>query len=309
MMSIASFALKRARTGGARPKVAAGASMLFHAAKAALEKVETVTAAGFGTARSTNGTPGTNGSSGTNGTTSPGTGPRGAGRQEEDERGVPHTINMVRPPKEVPDHELLQRFQQGDEEGYVELYLRRQAEVFTFALRLAAGDRDFASDLFQETFIKVYRKAHTFREGTNVLGWLYTIVKTTYLNHKRRRPLVGLEDAASELASTDRTLAPEFREEQSTLRERVEAAVGSLPIEIREPFVLREFDGLSYQEISDQLSITLGAVRQRIYRAKLAMREQLSDLVEEGPADVLDPAQGTDPPRTARPTRNDDGNA
>lgn len=199
-------------------------------------------------------------------------------------------INMVRPPKEVTDEELLARFQRGDEDGYVELYLRRQAEVFTFALRLSGGDRDLASDLFQETFIKVYRKAHTFRavvsnngtSGTNVLGWLYTIVRTTYLNHKRRRTLVGLDDIATELPSTDRSLSPEYREEQSTLRERVEGAILSLAIEIREPFVLREFDGLSYQEISDQLQITLGAVRQRIYRAKLAMREQLWDLVHEG---------------------------
>ena len=204
------------------------------------------------------------------------------------EEKTPRKVNMVRPPKEVPDHELLQRFQAGDEDGYVELYLRRQAEVFTFALRLSAGDRDLASDIFQETFIKVYRKAHTFREGTNVLGWLYTIVKTTYLNHKRQRTLVGLDDTAYELPSTDRSMQPEYREEQATLRERVEGAILSLPIEIREPFILREFDGLSYQDISEQLGITHGAVRQRIYRAKLAMREQLADLVEEDSSSVRD---------------------
>jgi RNA polymerase sigma-70 factor (ECF subfamily) len=198
-------------------------------------------------------------------------------------------INMVRPHKEVTDNELLERFQRGDEDGYVELYLRRQAEVYAFALRLAGGDRDLASDLFQETFIKVYRKAHTFRpivsedgqSSTNVLGWLYTITRTTYLNHKRRRTMVGLDDTSNEIPSTDRTLEPEFREEQSTLRERVEGAIMNLSPEIREPFVLREFDGLSYQEISDELHLTLGAVRQRIYRAKLAMREQLWDLVHD----------------------------
>jgi len=193
----------------------------------------------------------------------------------------PEKINMVRPPKEVTDIELLQRFQQGDEEGYVELYLRRQAEVYTYALRLSAGDRDLASDIFQETFIKVYRKAHTFREGTNVLGWLYTIVRTTYLNHKRKRSLVGLDDTHDNIQSTDRSMNPEFREEQSTLKERVERAIANLPVEIREPFILREFDGFSYQEISEQLNITLGAVRQRIYRAKLAMREELQDLVQD----------------------------
>lgn len=192
-------------------------------------------------------------------------------------------VNMVRPPKEVQDHELLQQFTKGNEEAYVELYLRRQAEVYTFCLRLAAGDRDLASDLFQETFIKVFRKAHTFREGTNVLGWLYTIVRTTYLNHKRKRALVGIDDSHEELQSTDRSMHPEFREEQATLKERVERAIANLPVEIREPFILREFDGFSYQEISEQLNLTMGGVRQRIYRAKLAMREELWDLVHDAP--------------------------
>jgi RNA polymerase sigma-70 factor (ECF subfamily) len=196
-------------------------------------------------------------------------------------------VNMVRPPKEVADHELLQRFVAGSEEAYVELYLRRQAEVYTFCMRLAGGDRDFASDLFQETFIKVYRKAHTFREGTNVLGWLYTIVRTTYLNHKRKRTNIGLDDSHAQIQSSDRSLHPEFRYEQATIKERVEQAIANLPVEIREPFILREFDGFSYQEIAEQLNLTLGGVRQRIYRAKLAMREELRDLVHDD-ADASD---------------------
>ena len=207
----------------------------------------------------------------------------------------PRPINMVRPGAETPDHELLQRFAAGNEEAYVELYLRRQAEVFTFCSRLAAGDADLASDLFQETFIKVYRKAHTFRVGTNVLGWLYTIVRTTYLNHKRRRTLVGLDEGSYELASTDRSMQPEFREEQATLKERVERAIARLPLEIREPFILREFDGFSYQEIADQLGLSLGGVRQRIYRAKQSMRIELRDLVEDPGADP------GDEPGTSRP--------
>ena len=263
-MSIGSLSLKRVRSAGSHPAVAVGVGMAqneFQASSAlpVSPGIPSASAIPY------------------------------SGLRPSASIGGAQSINMVRPPKEVTDDELLTRFQQGDEEEYVELYLRRQAEVFSFALRLSGGDRDLASDLFQETFIKVYRKAHTFRavvsmdgqSGTNVLGWLYTIVRTTYLNHKRRRALVGLDDIATELPSTDRSLDPEYREEQSTLRERVEAAIASLSIEIREPFVLREFDGLSYQEISDQLQITLGAVRQRIYRAKLAMREQLWDLVHD----------------------------
>lgn len=183
---------------------------------------------------------------------------------------------------EEPDHLLVNRFQSGDEKGYVELYVRRQAEVYTYCLRLSGGDRDQASDIFQDVWIKVYRKAHTFREGTNVIGWLYTITRTTFLNHRRQRAHVTLEETTgAELASTDRSMSPEFRSEQQTLKIRVEQAIARLPLEIREPFILREFDGFSYAEIADQLSITHGAVRQRIYRAKQSMREMLADLVEE----------------------------
>jgi RNA polymerase sigma-70 factor (ECF subfamily) len=185
---------------------------------------------------------------------------------------------------EAPDHLLIQRFQSGDEKGYVELYVRRQAEVYTYCLRLSAGDRDQASDIFQDVWIKVYRKAHTFREGTNVIGWLYTITRTTFLNHRRQRAHVALDDAGvdrAELASTDRSMSPEFRTEQQTLKIRVEQAIARLPLEIREPFILREFDGFSYAEIADQLSITHGAVRQRIYRAKQSMRELLADLIDD----------------------------
>lgn len=266
-MSIGSLSLKRARTAGERPS-----------------GTRPVMAVGGRVAQS--GSPATSVFPATNGSNIPSL------RPASDAIAPPidtQKINMVRPPKEVTDNELLERFQRGDEDGYVELYLRRQAEVYTFALRLAGGDRDLASDLFQDTFIKVYRKAHTFRpivsedgqSSTNVLGWLYTIVRTTYLNHKRRRTMVGLDDTANEIPSTNRTLDPEFREEQSTLRECVEGAIMNLSPEIREPFILREFDGLSYQEISDELHLTLGAVRQRIYRAKLAMREQLWDLVHD----------------------------
>jgi RNA polymerase sigma-70 factor (ECF subfamily) len=208
-----------------------------------------------------------------------------SGHEEGERAGkkAKERVNIVRPSKEVADHELLKRFQDGDEDGYVELYLRRQAEVYTFCIRLAQGDSDLASDLFQDTFLKVYRKAHTFHEGTNVLGWLYTIVRTTFLNHKRKRTFVTLDQGHENIATSDRSMHPEFHHEQKTIRERVEHAIARLPIEIREPFMLREFDGFSYQEISDHLSITLGAVRQRIYRAKQAMREELWDLVQDDP--------------------------
>lgn len=197
--------------------------------------------------------------------------------------------------REQADHELIAEFQKGEERGFVALYVRRQAEVYTFCLRLAAGDRDLASDVFQDTWIKVYRKAHTFREGTNVLGWMYTIARTTFLNHRRQRTNVSLDDEHAVLVSTDRSMHPEYPTEQATLKLRVEEAIATLPLELRDPFILREFDGFSYVEIAEQLSITHGAVRQRIYRAKQALRELLVDLVEDDELQTGFDSQSHDP--------------
>ena len=223
--------------------------------------------------------------------------PANASKGANARRGT--TMVADKPPtREVDDVELIQRFQSGDEDGFVELYVRRQAEIYTYCLRLSEGDKDLASDIFQETFVKVWRKADQFREGTNVLGWLYTIAKTTWLNHKRRRIHDSIEEERhAMLPVTDRTMQPEFGLEQNTLREKVEGAIQKLTVELREPFCLREFDGYSYQEISEMLHITMGATRQRIYRAKQALREYLWEFVHDDEgiiATAFDPKEGLD---------------
>src|SRR5437764_10032479 len=73
------------------------------------------------------------------------------------------------------DLELLTAFRSGDERAFAELYTRYKAEIYTFCLRMLGGDSAEAGDAFQETFIKVYEKIHSFRYGENVRGWLYMI--------------------------------------------------------------------------------------------------------------------------------------
>lgn len=179
------------------------------------------------------------------------------------------------------DLELLLSFQQGDERAFVELYQRRKAELYTFCLRMLGGDRDMASDAFQETFIKVYEKADTFKSGTNVLGWLFMIARNTCLNvYRTKRPQETLEYHPG-LESQDRSLAPEYRQEQEFLRELLENALAALPQEFREPFVLREFDGFSYTEIAEMTGTTLAMTKVRIHRAKMRMREILRPYLHE----------------------------
>jgi len=179
------------------------------------------------------------------------------------------------------DLDLLQAFQQGNERAFVELYSRRKSELYTFCLRMLGGDRDLASDAFQETFIKVYEKADTFKSGTNVLGWLFMIARNTCLNiYRTKKPQEALEYHPS-LESKDRSLGPEYRHEQDFLREILEQAIASLPEEFREPFILREFDGFSYTEIAEMTGTTLAMTKVRIHRAKQRMREILRPYLHE----------------------------
>jgi RNA polymerase sigma-70 factor, ECF subfamily len=179
------------------------------------------------------------------------------------------------------DVELIQAFQTGDERAYAELYVRRKSEVYTFCLRMLGGDADAASDAFQDVFIKVYEKGDTFRDGTNVMGWLYMIARNTCLNvHRAKKPNDTIENHQS-LMSNDRTLAPEFGQEQSFLRDMLEKAIASLPEEFREPFILREFDGFSYSEIAEMTGTTLAITKVRIHRAKQKMREILRPYLHE----------------------------
>ncbi len=179
------------------------------------------------------------------------------------------------------DVDLLHAFQAGDEHAFAELYTRRKREIYTFCVRMLSGDRDLASDAFQETFIKVYEKAESFRSGSNVMGWLFMIARNTCLNlHRSKRTSEALEDQPL-LVSNDRSLGPEYGEEQHFLRELLENAIATLPEEFREPFIMREFDGFSYGEIADVTHTTLATTKVRIYRAKQRLRELLRPYLQD----------------------------
>jgi RNA polymerase sigma-70 factor (ECF subfamily) len=179
------------------------------------------------------------------------------------------------------DVELLDRFLSGEEPAFAELYGRHKQQVYTYCARMLGGDQDLASDAFQEVFIKVYEKAWQFREGTNVTGWLLMIARNTCLNVFRARKPNDCIDDHAELESSDRSLAPEFGEEQHFLRAKLEQAIAELPAEYRDPLVLREFDGLGYAEIAKIMGTTLPVIKVRIYRAKQKLREILRPYVAE----------------------------
>lgn len=179
------------------------------------------------------------------------------------------------------DVELIEAFRSGDERAFADLYMRYKAEIYTFCLRMLAGDSAEAADAYQETFIKVYEKLHTFRYGDNVKGWLFMIARNVALNiYRSKRPEETIENHPY-LESAERALSPDFAGEQESLRSLLEEAIAKLPIEFREPFILREFDGLGYPEIADITGASLTLTKVRIHRAKQRLRKMLAPVITD----------------------------
>jgi RNA polymerase sigma-70 factor (ECF subfamily) len=179
------------------------------------------------------------------------------------------------------DLELLTAFRSGDDRAFAEFYTRYKSEIYTFCLRMLGGDSAEAGDAFQETFIKVYEKIESFRYGENVRGWLYMIARNVALNvYRSKRPEETIEFHQN-LQSNERRLSPDFAGEQNSLRLALEEAIAKLPIEFREPFILREFDGLAYPEIAEITGTSMTITKVRIHRAKQRLRKMLAPIITD----------------------------
>lgn len=164
--------------------------------------------------------------------------------------------------------ELFRAFMSGKREAFTELYLRFRQRVFSYCLRMLGNSAE-AEDLYQEVFIRVYQRAHQFAEDKSLAGWIFTIAHNLCLNRIRdRRTFDNIDDL--------RYLASPTQEYGDDWAVRIQAALEQVPPENREPFLLFEYQGLSYIEISEVMKLTVPAVKSRIYRS----REQLRVILE-----------------------------
>lgn len=156
--------------------------------------------------------------------------------------------------------------QDGDLEAFEALVRRHQAAVYRVALRLLGSDAD-AHDATQEAFLRAWRALGRFHGRSAVSTWLYRIVTRRCLDViAARRTSAALPDTARD----PRAGPAEAAERRERLR-AVTAAIAELPGEQRAALVLREFEGLSYEEVAEVLDITVPAVKSRIHRARLAV--------------------------------------
>jgi len=176
------------------------------------------------------------------------------------------------------DQQLVARVQKGDTRAFDLLVLKYQHRIFGLVSRYIR-DADEVQDVAQEAFIKAYRALPNFRGESAFYTWLYRIAINTaknYLVARSRRPPgtdVELDDAEYlENGGSLRDIeSPENLLFGAELKSVVDRAIGALPEDLRTAITLREFDGLSYEDIADIMDCPVGTVRSRIFRAREAI--------------------------------------
>ena len=180
------------------------------------------------------------------------------------------------------DRTLADRHRYGDREAFAEIYRAYETMVYNLALRLS-GDPDRAADLTQEVFLRVYRHLERFRGRSSLKTWIYRVALNTCRSRLRRRKLV-LEpvgdDAERRLSGfADERRGPEERALAGDAEKLLRGALAELPRTYREAVVLRDLEGLAYDEIAQVLGVKIGTVRSRIARG----RSRLADLLQPPP--------------------------
>ena len=186
------------------------------------------------------------------------------------------------------DQMLVERVQKGDKRAFDLLVRRYQHKVVSVISRYI-NDWAECQDVAQEAFIRAYRAIGAFRGDSAFYTWVYRIAINTAKNHlvsQGRRPPtddVAIDDAVQLDAGI--RLKDSATPERELLREEIErtvfATVEQLPDELRTAITLREVDGLSYEEIAEQMQCPIGTVRSRIFRAREAIDTQLRPLLTE----------------------------
>lgn len=187
---------------------------------------------------------------------------------------------------EVTDQQLVERVLAGNKNAFNLLVLRYQHRVAALVSRFVHDSQE-AEDVCQEAFIKAYRALPLFRGDSAFYTWLYRIAVNTaknYLVSRNRRPPandVDVNDAeVSEIGAIMRDIeSPESSLQTEKLKQAIHAAIEELPDDLRTAFTLREFSGLSYEDITEVMDCPVGTVRSRIFRAREAIDKKIREII------------------------------
>lgn len=191
------------------------------------------------------------------------------------------------------DQQLVERAQKGDTRAFDLLVKKYQHKILGLIGRYVQ-DHGEVQDVAQEAFIKAYRALGSFRSESAFYTWMYRIAINTAKNYLvsrgRRPPGSDLDISDAEVVDQSGRLSDIESPEAAIARDQLEAAVfeaiEALPDELRTAITLREFDGLSYEDIATIMECPVGTVRSRIFRAREAVDKHIAPLLEHGPSDV-----------------------
>jgi RNA polymerase sigma factor, sigma-70 family len=184
------------------------------------------------------------------------------------------------------DEDLIKRFQDGDEQAYVELVNRYRDRLMNFVYRFTS-DSEQSEDIVQETLIKLYTHKHYYKKIAKFSTWIYTIAANyakTELRKKKNRKITNLSQMSSDEKDYDLpSVQPDADQliESEYLEKRIQSAINTLPLHFKTVIVLRDVQELSYDEISNIVEVPLGTVKSRINRARLQLQKELKDLKKE----------------------------
>src|ERR1044072_6902782 len=181
---------------------------------------------------------------------------------------------------QLADVELVETAVAGREASFEELVRRYQRPIAAYVYRMV-GDYDAALDLTQEVFIKVYNSLSRYRAKFKFSTWIYKIAHNAAIDHLRRHAVreqaitTSVDGERREVVIESRRLTPEQESERKERRSEIESVVQLLPSSYRELIVLRHSHDLSYDEMAEVTGLPLGTVKNRLFRAREAMRDLL----------------------------------
>jgi len=198
----------------------------------------------------------------------------------------------------MPDDDqlLLDRARAGQSEALEQLLARHQAQVFRFGMKMCRDPED-AKDVLQDTLLSVARNVRDFRAGSSLSTWLYTIARSFCVKKRRKSKFAPKQLAAPLDADAEHVADPRASADETVASKQVEraleTAIASLEPMYREVLLLRDVEGLSAPEVARVTGASVQAVKSRLHRARLAVREQLAPLL--GIPTNLPSAPGTCP--------------
>ena len=193
-----------------------------------------------------------------------------------------HMVNSSTGPSDLTDVEILADVATGDIDAYGKIVNRYRGRLYNFIFRFV-GERETAEDIVQETFLRAFRKRKEYRAIANFSTWLFTIAGNLAKSELRRRKRWRLfslhkdDENDTGMDLPDESFRPDTVTESSIADVQIQQAILSLPEKYRQVVLLRDVEGLSYQEISEISKCPVGTVKSRVNRARLKLQQKLKN--------------------------------